>query len=172
MAYLRRATSTISEQTSLSPTLTTPALGTPASGVATNITGLPAANVTGTFPSGLGLATLIPYTLSGTATGAENIGGFRIAWGYGTTPVSSNDGGTTYGVSIRYYNGTQIDYGAGFSETPHLKCVNSLAGYHDKSEHTGGEDHGNTNFSQNWVCSRSAGNNGQTYRWFVLGKAS
>ena len=39
MAYLRRATSTITEQTSASPIFTTPALGTPASGVVTNLTG-------------------------------------------------------------------------------------------------------------------------------------
>ena len=45
MAYLRRATSTITEQTSASPIFTTPALGTPASGVLTNCTGLPTAGL-------------------------------------------------------------------------------------------------------------------------------
>jgi len=40
---------TIANATLNSPTLVTPALGTPASGVATNITGIPAANLTGTL---------------------------------------------------------------------------------------------------------------------------
>ena len=46
-------TQTLTNKTLTSPTLTTPALGTPASGVATNLTGIPAANVTGVLPVGV-----------------------------------------------------------------------------------------------------------------------
>ena len=52
---------------SSSPTLETPALGTPASGVATNLTGIPAANLTGTITSG----TQDAITRLGTVTSAN-----------------------------------------------------------------------------------------------------
>ena len=72
MAYLRRATSTITEQTSASPIFTTPALGTPASGVVTNLTGTLATAVqdaitrlgtvtSGTIGSGMGGLTGIKH---------------------------------------------------------------------------------------------------------------
>ena len=57
-----------------SPTLVTPNLGTPASGVATNLTGIPAANITGVLPVGVtggsgltALGTVTSANLSNTA---------------------------------------------------------------------------------------------------------
>ena len=65
---------TLTNKTLTSPTLTTPALGTPASGVATNLTGIPAAQVSGVLPQGVtggnlgGLINIQIFTSSGTYT--------------------------------------------------------------------------------------------------------
>ena len=45
----KTGTETLTNKTLNSPTMVTPALGTPASGVATNLTGIPAANLSGTL---------------------------------------------------------------------------------------------------------------------------
>ena len=56
---------TLTNKTLTSPTLTTPALGTPASGVLTNCTGLPAAQLSGTIPAAvLGASSLFIGTTS------------------------------------------------------------------------------------------------------------
>jgi hypothetical protein len=60
---------TIANATLNSPTLVTPALGTPASGVATNLTGIPAAGVTGTLGSGVFPAGHMQYITSVTGDG-------------------------------------------------------------------------------------------------------
>ena len=73
---------TLTNKTLTSPTLTTPALGTPASGVATNITGIPAANLSGTITS----ATQDAITRLGTVTtGTMNNTIGTSATGFGLT---------------------------------------------------------------------------------------
>ena len=75
MPYLKRQRGTATAKTSDSPILTTPAIGTPASGVMTNLTGIPAANMTGVLPGGAtggsGLTALGTVT-SGTFQGTLN----------------------------------------------------------------------------------------------------
>jgi len=66
---------TLASATLNSPTLVTPALGTPASGVATNITGIPAANLTGTITSG----TQDAITRLGTVTSSGTINGQTLS---------------------------------------------------------------------------------------------
>ena len=76
---------TIANATLNSPTLVTPALGTPASGVATNITGIPAAQVSGVLPVGV--------------TGGTGLGGQQYCTAWTNYNHSTDTGYGTYGLS-------------------------------------------------------------------------
>jgi len=72
---LGNTVTTLNNMTLASPTLTTPALGTPASGVMTNVTAIPAAQITGsqaipksTLPTGTVLQVVQGTTSSSTST--------------------------------------------------------------------------------------------------------
>jgi hypothetical protein len=135
---------------------------------------IPAASVTGTFPSGLGLATLIPYT-SSSAAGSQNIGGLRFQWGSGTLPSSGNDvGSNTYGVANRYYKVMRVDY-TGFSEAPHLAHAMQGNGYHETKIANYEFQHGHSSgdyFNFIVTSSRTAGWVSTAYKWLLIGKAS
>ena len=74
---LGNTVTTLNNMTLVSPTLTTPALGTPASGIMTNVTGIPAAQITGsqaipksTLPTGSVLQ--VVYSNTNTQISATN----------------------------------------------------------------------------------------------------
>ena len=75
-------TQTLTNKTLTSPTLTTPALGTPASGNASNLTALPAANVTGVLPVGVTGGTGLAGATGeyGTAIWSGGNGDYYNAW--------------------------------------------------------------------------------------------
>ena len=135
---------------SSSPTLVTPALGTPASG---------------------DLSTLFPMT-SSSAAGSQNIGDLRIQWGTGTTPASTTDGGTTYGLSNKHYSSDTITYGAGFAEQPYACLTIQSMEHHDAKAIVGSFNYSATNFYWYNTCSRASGITSNTYHWLVIGKAS
>ena len=89
---------------SSSPTLVTPALGTPASGVATNITGIPAANLTGTITSGTQDAiTRLGTVASGVWEGTD------VGVPHGGTGVSTlTDGGVLLGSGTGAITATAV----------------------------------------------------------------
>ena len=94
---LGNTVTTLNNMTLASPTLTTPALGTPASGVMTNVTAIPAAQITGsqaipksTLPAGTVLqvvsATKTDSFTSTTTTSFTDITGMSVS----ITPTSSS----------------------------------------------------------------------------------
>ena len=125
---LGNTVTTLNNMTLASPTLTTPALGTPASGVMTNVTAIPAAQITGsqaipksTLPTGSVLQVVNATTLAGITTSSTSF----VTTGFSSsiTPTSAtskiyamvNGGGaycsTSSGIvmySTIYRNSTNI----------------------------------------------------------------
>ena len=107
-------TQTFTNKTLTSPTLTTPALGTPASGVATNLTSIPAAQITGVLPVGVtggsGLDDLSrinfyeQWYLTSTFTGDDlTIAGWTLNANEGTGTMSCDGTGDWTFPSTGYY---------------------------------------------------------------------
>ena len=108
-------TQTLTNKTLTSPTLTTPALGTPASGVATNLTSIPAAQITGVLPVGVtggsGLDDLgrINFyeqwylTTTFVSTSDLTIAGWTLNANEGTGTMSCDSGGDWTFPSTGYY---------------------------------------------------------------------
>ena len=139
---------TLTNKTLTSPIMTAPALGTVAS-----------AN----------LDTIIPMT-SSSGDGGQEIGEMKLKWGTLTSPGSTTDGTETYGLSNRFYNSNNVDYGAGFGEQPYSMVVASKTEHHDAKLIIGGFIYGSTNFGWYSTCSRSAGITSNDVRWMIIGK--
>ena len=125
---LGNTVTTLNNMTLASPTLTTPALGTPASGVMTNVTAIPAAQITGsqaipksTLPTGSVLQVVNATTLAGITTSSTSF--VTTGFSASITPTSAtskiyamvNGGGaycsTSSGIvmySTIYRNSTNI----------------------------------------------------------------
>ena len=131
----KTGTETLTNKTLTSPTLVTPALGTPASGVATNLTGIPASNLTGTLPSGTQDAiTRLGSVGVGTFSNTAGTANGNLHWPKGHV-VNTVQSATRSGC----YNHTSYSYGDYINtvnvEAPKggniLFCLSTNIGYLD-----------------------------------------
>ena len=100
---------------------------------------------------------------------AINIGGLRIVKGTVTTPSSTSDASSSYGVSAQKYQVITITY-SGFASAP---CVSAAVDtdYHE-TKVSPIYQVGTTSAKIYVTCSRSAGITSKTLSYTVIGEAS